>query len=187
MKIFIDQLKENGFSMRFDNLPFPTAEDERNWSQIAGEILLFAFLDRSGWLIFVEPQDYSLITDLSDGEQHIKEKVGDKEYIFSYQEKFTAELLNEIAADDDFSRALLWIMSAGASEKTAIYKIIRAMDESKRFKASKPTVENEWLFAGFDYAETIYWYNPPFQSEQIFQKLNLIVNSYNYELVQNQT
>ncbi len=183
MKIIVKPLKRSGLSFGFDTSPAPTMQDIGNWESIVGEMLTFAYLNRPAYLITVQPQQWSLVNFSPDAHESMRENVNGRPYFFYYQNTCSAELLENISAgDDDFKRALLWLISAEKNEKLKIYEVIRAMDESKRLLDFTPEVEAEWLFAGFDYAETVYWYNPVFGIEEILQKLSGLAQHFDFEL-----
>ena len=74
------------------------------------------------------------------------------------------------------------MISAEKNEKSKIYEVIHAMDQSRRLFDFTPEVEIEWLFAGFDYADTVYWYNPVFGIDEILQKLSDSAQHFDIEL-----
>ncbi len=183
MKIIVKPLKKNGLSFGFDTSPVPTMRDISNWESIVREMLTFAYLNRPAYLITVQPQEWSLVNFSPDAHETIRENVNGKPYFFYYQNACSAELLENISVgDEDFKRALLWLISAEKNEKSKIYEVIAAMDESRRLFDFTPEVKTEWLFAGFDYAETVYWYNPVFGIDEILQKLSDSAQDFDFEL-----
>lgn len=183
MKIIVEPLKKSGLSFGSETLPFPTMRDGRNWEIIVKEMLTFAYLNRPACLITVQPQEWSLVNFLPDAPQMIRENVNGKPYFFYYQTACSAELLEEISVEaEDFKRALLWLISAEKNEKSKIYEVIRAMDESKRLFDFTPEVETEWLFAAGDYADIVHWYNPVFSIDEILQKLSDSARPFGYEI-----
>lgn len=184
MKIIVEPLKKSGLSFSPATHPIPTIEHSRNWSEIVREMVSFAYENRPAWLVTVQPQNWSLVNFLPDAQHEtIRENINGKPYLFYFQNVCSAQLLEDISVEDeDFERALLWLVSAEKNDKSKIYEAIRAMDESERLKNFTPEVEIEWLFAGFDSAAAVYWYNPVFGIDEILQKLSDSARHFRYEL-----
>lgn len=154
-KLLVEPIGTGGISFG-PPVPFSSAEVRETWSYIVAQVLVYAFLNRPAWFINVQPQQRSLGYELTDSSAI---KIGKKEYLLIFKESCTEALLKEIAGSEDFKRGLFWLTSLVGDNSSQVEDIVRSV-EASNFFTHAPQLCCELLLGGFDYAETLYWFNP---------------------------
>ena len=154
-KLIVESIETGGVSFG-PPVPFPSLKAHNAWNSIVPQILTYAFVNRAAWFINVQPQEWSLGRELTNSPAV---RVAGKEYLLIFKDLCTDILLRDIAESQDFKLGLFWLASLGIDRYQQVEQIIRAVEASAFFTRT-PQLSCELLLGAFDYAETIYWFNP---------------------------